>query len=285
MSNLLKTTLLLTALTVLFVLMGQALGGQEGMLTAFFFACAMNFFSYWFSDKLVLAAYGAKPLDEKEAPEIYQIVRELAAEAKIPEPKIYWIPSASPNAFATGRNPNHAAIAVTQGIFELLNYEELKGVLAHELSHVLNRDILVGTIAATLAGAISMLANMARWAMLFSGGRRSEEDRGSSNPIVLLLMVLLMPLAALLVQLAVSRSREYGADERGAHLCGQPLYLASALRKLESASKQIPMRQADPSSAHLFIVNPLRGETFAALFSTHPPIEERIIRLEKMASE
>lgn len=286
MGNLFKTAFLLSVLTLLMVFFGRALGGEQGMVMAFVFACVMNFVSYWFSDKIVLAAYRAQPLSEADAPEIHQIVRELAAEAHIPVPKIYLIPSPAPNAFATGRNPKHAAVAVTQGIFELLNYEELKGVLAHELSHVTNRDILVSSVAATLAGAISMLASMARWSLMFGGGgssRRDDERGGGSNPIALLLLAILMPLAATLVQLAVSRSREYGADESGGHLCGNPLFLASALRKLESAGRRIPMAQADPASAHLFIVNPLSGVNFAALFSTHPPLEERIARLEKMA--
>lgn len=284
MGNLFKTTFLLGALTLLLVFVGRLLGGEQGMIMAFVLACVMNFVSYWFSDKIVLSAYRAQPLSESEAPEIHQIVRELAAEAHIPVPRIYMIPSPTPNAFATGRNPKHAAVAVTQGIFELLNYEELKGVLAHELSHVTNRDILVSSVAATLAGAISMLASMARWSLMFGGSSsRRDDERGSSNPIAILLVAILMPLAASLIQLAVSRSREYGADETGGHLCGNPLYLASALRKLESASKKIPMRQANPSTAHLFIVNPLTGRDFAALFSTHPPLEDRIARLEKMA--
>lgn len=283
MSNVLKTTFLLASLTLLLMFFGQVVGGQDGMIAAFVIACIMNFVSYWFSDKLVLSAYRARMLSEQESPEIYQIVRELAAEAQIPMPKIYMIPSSAPNAFATGRNPQHAAVAVTQGIFELLNYEELKGVLGHELSHVTNRDILVSTVAATLAGAISMLANTARWTMMFGGmSRRDDRDR-EMNPVVILILAILMPIAAMLIQLAVSRSREYGADERGAHLCGNPLYLASALRKLESGSKQTGMPQADPASAHLFIVNPLRGGALSALFSTHPPIEERIARLERMA--
>lgn len=283
MNNILKTTFLLGALTALLMLFGKAVAGEQGMIMAFFFACAMNFFSYWFSDKLVLAAYRAEPLAETDAPEVYSIVRELAQEAQIPMPRIYMIPTQSPNAFATGRNPNNAAVAITQGIFELLNREELKGVLAHEMSHVLNRDILVSSIAATLAGAISMLANMARWGLMFGSSRR-EDDRDGGNPIALLLMAILTPIAAMLIQLAVSRSREYGADESGGHLCGNPLYLASALRKLESGSQQRRMAQADPSTAHLFIVNPLKGEGFANLFSTHPPIEERIARLERMAA-
>ncbi len=276
-----KTVFLLTALTLLMMFFGQAIAGHDGMVMAFFFACAMNFFAYWFSDKLVLSAYRAEPLSEHDAPEVYSIVRELAQEARIPMPRVYMIPSASPNAFATGRNPKNAVVAVTQGIFDLLNREELKGVLAHEISHVLNRDILISSIAATLAGAVSMLANMARWGLMFGGGRRDNER--DVNPVALLLMAILTPIAATLIQLAVSRSREYGADETGAHLCGNPLYLASALRRLEGASQRVRMREAEPSSAHLFIVNPLKGDGLMALFSTHPPMEERIARLEKMA--
>ena len=281
MNNLLKTTFLLAALTGLLMLFGQAVAGQNGMIAAFVFACAMNFFAYWFSDKMVLASYRAEPLAETDAPEVYTIVRELAEEAHIPMPRIYMIPSPSPNAFATGRNPSNAVVAITQGIFELLNREELKGVLAHEISHVIHRDILISSVAATLAGAISMLANIARWGLMFGGSRRDDER--DQNPIVLLLMVILTPIAAALIQLAVSRSREYDADEAGAHLCGNPLFLASALKRLESGSKRTLMREAEPSTAHLFIVNPLTGGGFSGLFSTHPPIEERIARLEQMA--
>lgn len=280
MNNVLKTAFLLTALTLLLLFFGQALGGRNGMMTAFVFACVMNFGAYWWSGKIVLAIYRAQPLPEEQAREIYAIVRELAQKATIPMPRIYVIPSAAPNAFATGRNPQHAVVAVTQGIFELLNTEELEGVLAHELAHVLHRDILTSSIAATLAGAISMLANMVRWTLMFGGSSREEER--NANPVALLFMAILMPIAALLVQLAVSRSREYHADEAGARLCEHPLYLASALQKLENASRRFPMFQADPSSAHLFIVNPLRGRSFAALFGTHPPIEDRIARLERM---
>lgn len=284
MNNVLKTTLLLTALTGLLLFFGQAIGGRSGMMTAFIFACVMNFVAYWFSDKIVLAAYRAQPLPEDQAPEIYAIVRDLAAHADIPMPRIYLIPSAAPNAFATGRNPKNAVVAVTQGIFELLNAEELRGVLAHELGHVLHRDILTSSIAATLAGAIGMLANMARWTLMFGGSQREDNHRGG-NPVALLFMAILMPIAAMLVQMAVSRSREYHADEAGARLCGNPLYLASALQKLENASRRTPMFQTDPTTAHLFIVNPLKGSALATLFSTHPPIEERIARLERLARE
>jgi heat shock protein HtpX len=281
MSNILKTTLLLTALTLLLAFFGQAIGGRNGMMTAFVFACLMNFGAYWFSDKIVLAMYRAQPLPEAEAPSVYAIVRELAEKSRMPVPNIYLIPTSAPNAFATGRNPKHAVVAVTQGILELLEDEELKGVLAHELAHVQHRDILISSIAATLAGAISMLASMARWALMFGGGRRENER--DNNPLVLFLMVILVPVAAMLIQLAVSRSREYDADEEGGLLCGNPLYLASALRKLELGTQRVPMRDVNPATSHLFIVNPLRGGGFMKLFSTHPPIEERIARLEKAA--
>ncbi|MBI3307727.1 MAG: zinc metalloprotease HtpX [Candidatus Omnitrophica bacterium] len=283
MNNILKTTLLLASLTILLMAFGQLLGGTQGMTTAFIIACLINLGAYWFSDRLVLSMYRAVPISEMEYPEVFAIVKELAAESKIPMPRIYLIPSASPNAFATGRNPNNAVIGVTQGLLELLKREELKGVLAHELGHVLNRDILISSIAATLAGAISFLASTVRWGLMLGGSRRQEEERG--NPFVLLMMSLLLPIAATLIQLAVSRSREYGADESGGRLCGSPLYLASALRKLDHEIKQVPMRDSEPVTAHLFILNPLRGDAFARLFSTHPPIEERIARLEKMARQ
>ncbi len=280
MSNMIKTTFLLAALTLLLVFLGGLMGGRSGMMSAFIFACLMNFGAYWFSDKIVLAMYRAQPLAEQEASQVFRIVRELADKSQIPMPRIFLIPSATPNAFATGRDPKHAVVAVTQGILDLLGEEELKGVLAHELAHVLHRDILISSIAATLAGAISM---MARWALFFGGGRRQEERQ--SNPLVLILSLILIPIAAALIQLAVSRSREYHADEEGGLLCGNPLYLASALEKLEAGSKRLPMRDANPATSHLFIVNPLRGDGFTKLFSTHPPIEERIARLEKLARE
>lgn len=283
MGNSIKTFILLTSLTLLLVFCGQAIGGRSGMMTAFVFACVMNLISYWFSDKIVLAMYRAQPVSELDAPEIYKMVREITAAARLPMPRIYMIPTAAPNAFATGRNPKNAAVAVTSGILEILNYEELKGVLGHELAHVQHRDILISTVAATLAGAISMLANMLRWSFMFGGGGGRRDDNRDANPLVLLVMSILVPIAAMLIQLAVSRSRELDADEAGAHLCGNPLYLASALRKLEAGSRAIPMRNAEPATAHLFIVNPLSAQGFAKLFSTHPPIEERIARLERMA--
>lgn len=280
--NFLKTVFLLSALTLLLVFVGGAIGGEQGMMSAFVLACLMNMGAYWFSDKLVLAIYRAQPLSESEAPAVHRIVRALTEKAGMPMPKIYRIPSQTPNAFATGRSPRHAVVAVTQGILGLLNEQELEGVLGHELSHVRHRDILIASVAATIAGTISMLTSMARWALMFGGGRRSSRD-GGNNPLVLLVMVIVTPVAALLIQLAVSRSREFHADEGGAQLSGNPLYLASALRKLEAGVQRTPMLEANPTTAHLFIVNPLRGGGIAKLFSTHPPVEERIERLERIA--
>ncbi len=281
MSSAIKTTILLASLTALILLFGDLFGGSEGVKWAFVIAAIMNLGSYWFSDKIVLMSYGAQPIAESDAPELYQVVRRLTQKAGIPMPRVYRIPTDSPNAFATGRNPQHAVVAVTDGILRMLTMEELEGVLAHELGHVTNRDILVSSIAATLAGAVMMLARMAQWGAMFGGMER--DDRGErSNGLVLLLMAVLAPLAAMLIQLAVSRSREYGADESGAKLCGRPDELASALEKLAVASGRIPL-PASPQTAHLFIVNPLAGGQFVSnLFSTHPPIEERIARLRQM---
>jgi heat shock protein HtpX len=279
MANTMKTTLFLALLTGLFVAVGGLLGGQNGMVMAFGLAVVMNFVSYWFSDKIVLKMYGAQPLSESQAPVIYRIVRGLATKAGIPMPKLYLLPSAAPNAFATGRNPQHAAVAVTEGIVRIMDETELEGVLAHELSHVLNRDILISTVAATIAGAISMLANMAQWGMMF-GGSRDEEGR-STNPIALILTIILAPLAAMLIQMAVSRSREFQADASGAQLTRRPMGLASALGKLHQANQVVPM-DANPATSHLFIVNPLSGRSLANLFATHPPVEERIARLRAM---
>ncbi len=278
--NAAKTAALMTGLTVLLVLAGGALGGQGGMIIAFVFAAGMNVFSYWFSDKLVLRMYKAKEVSEGDAPVLYGVVRDLVQRADMPMPKIYLIPSDAPNAFATGRNPNHAAVAATSGMLRMLNREELAGVMAHELAHVRNRDILIGTVAATIAGAISLLATMAQWAMIFGGGRRDDDDGGGI--IGLIAMMILAPFAAILIQMAISRSREYQADATGARLCGNPIWLASALKKLDTASKRVPM-DASPVTAHMFIVNPLRGGGVAKLFSTHPPMDERVARLEKMA--
>jgi heat shock protein HtpX len=280
MSNVLKTGLLLAVLTVMIVLAGGAIGGQRGMMMAFFFALAMNFFSYWFSDKIVLKMYGAQPVDEAQAPQLYGMVRRLAQRAGIPVPKVYLIPTDTPNAFATGRNPEHAAIAVTEGIMRILDEEELEGVLAHELSHVKNRDILISTIAATLAGAITYLAHMAQWGAIF-GGRSHDDEEGGSNPLVMMVFAILAPIAAMLVQFAVSRAREFQADATGARLAGRPWPLAKALEKLEVASHMQPMA-ANPATAHLFIVNPLTGRSLMRLFSTHPSTEERIARLRSM---
>jgi len=276
-----KTTMLLAALTGLIMLIGQVLGGRGGLEIAFVFAIGMNFFSYWFSDKMVLRAYRAQPIEPASAPDLYAVVNELAESAGIPTPRLYMIESDTPNAFATGRNPRHAAVAVTRGIMRICSREELKGVLGHELSHVLNRDILVSTIAATLAGVVMMLGSWARWAAIFGGfGGRDEDERGGA--IGMLLMAILAPLAATMIQLAISRTREYAADASGAKLTHNPLYLANALRKLEAANERMPLPDATPATAHLFIVNPLSAGLFARLFSTHPPIEERIRRLEQM---
>jgi heat shock protein HtpX len=281
MSNVFKTGLLLAALTAMLVLIGGAIGGQQGMVIAFVIALAMNFFSYWFSDKIVLAAYGAKPIDEAEAPRLYAIVHRLATRAGIPMPRVYMVPSETPNAFATGRSPQHAVVAVTEGIMRILDEEELEGVLAHELSHVKNRDVLISTIAATLAGAITYLAHMAQWAAMF-GGRSRDDEEGGSNPIAMILLAILAPIAAMLVQMAVSRSREFQADATGARVAGKPWGLAKALEKLQMANEAVPMAAATPATAHLFIVNPLSGQTLMRLFSTHPPLEERIARLRAM---
>jgi heat shock protein HtpX len=281
--NLLKTTFLLSLLTVLMVLMGSAIGGQGGMFLAFFMALAMNFFSYWFSDKIVLKMYGAREIGENDHPAFFGMVRRLALQAGLPMPKVYIIPSESPNAFATGRNPSHAAVAATEGILRILSPDELEGVMAHELSHVRNRDILVSTIAATFAGAISMLGSMLQWGAILGAGR-GDDDEGGGGLIGSLAMAIIAPIAAMLIQMAVSRSREYLADESGAAICGRPLALAGALRKLDSASRMIPMSEARPATAHMFIVNPLIGGRLMSLFSTHPPMEERIARLESLAT-
>ena len=282
-----RTTILLAALTALVVWIGQMFGGANGAVIALVFAGAMNFFSYWFSDKIVLKMYGAQEIAANDDPELYGIVRDLTARAGLPMPKVYIIPEETPNAFATGRNPEHAAVAVTQGIRRILDKRELAGVLAHELTHVKNRDILISSIAATLAGAISYLAHMAQWAAIFGGGSRDREE-GGSNIFSLLFMMIVAPMAAMLIQMAVSRSREYMADESGAKVSGDPLALASALRKLEMGAQNIPLQVSDAtanSTAHMFIVNPLTGAGFAKLFSTHPPMEERIARLEAMAKD
>jgi heat shock protein HtpX len=253
------------------------------MFLAFFMALAMNFFSYWFSDKIVLKMYGAREIGENDHPAFYGMVRRLAIQAGLPMPRVYIIPSESPNAFATGRNPSHAAVAATEGILRILSTEELEGVMAHELAHVRNRDILISTIAATFAGAISMLGSMLQWGA-FLGAGRGDDEEGGGGLIGSLAMAIIAPIAAMLIQMAVSRSREYLADESGAGICGRPLALAGALRKLHDASRMIPMTEARPATAHMFIVNPLTGGGLMSLFSTHPPMEERIARLESLAN-
>jgi heat shock protein HtpX len=280
--NTTKTVVLMVGLMVLLVVVGSALGGRQGMILAFLFGSVMNMVSYWFSDKIVLRMYNAREVTESEAPTLYSVTRDLAMKMNMPMPKVYIIPSDAPNAFATGRNPKHAAVAATEGIVRLLTREELMGVMAHELGHVRNRDILIGTIAACIAGAISMLAHIAQWGMIFGGygGGRRDDDRGGGM-LGGIAMIILAPLAAALIQMAISRSREYEADATGAKLCGNPLYLANALKKLHAGSQRIPM-DANPATAHMFIVNPLRGGGISSLFSTHPPMEERIARLEKM---
>ncbi len=283
MGNQLKTALLLGTLTALIILFGNAIGGQGGMMVAFVFALGMNFFSYWFSDKIVLRMYRAQEVTQSEAPELYGMVQRLAASAGLPMPKLYIIPEESANAFATGRNPEHAAVAVTQGIMRLLSKQELEGVIAHELSHVRNRDILIGTVAAVLAGVITYLANMAQWAAMFGGFSRSDDDEGGGGGglVGTLLLAILAPIAAMILQLAVSRSREYLADETGARIAGTPAGLAGALEKLESASQRVPLN-ANPATENMFIVKPFTGGGIMNLFSTHPPIEERVRRLREM---
>ena len=277
--NNVKTLLLLVTLTLILIWAGASLGGKQGMTVAFIFALGMNFFAYWFSDKIVLGMYRARKVTESEAPELYGIVRRLAQKAEMPMPKVYIIEQEQPNAFATGRNPKHAAVAVTTGMMRMLSQEELQGVIGHELAHIKHRDILVSTIAATIAGAISFLAQMAQWAMIF--GHRGDDKEGG-NPLAALVMMIVGPIAALIVQMAISRSREYSADEGGARLAGNPRYLSGALRKLHLASQKIPMN-ANPATSHMFIVNPLSGGGILKLFSTHPPIEERITRLDSMS--
>ena len=285
MGNMFKTAFLLTAMTLLLMFFGRYFGGQNGMFLALAFAAVMNFVSYFFSDKIALAAYRAQPVTREELPRAYAAVERLTQKIGIPMPKIYVIPTESPNAFATGRNPQHASVAVTHGILGLLTDEELEGVLAHELGHVNNRDILISSVAATIAGAITMLASMGRWAMLFGGfGGGRDRDRGNGGGLAALFMLIVAPIAASLIQLAVSRSREYQADATGAHFTGNPYALASALQKLDAYSRRIPM-QASPSTAHLFIIQPFLGMNFGSLFSTHPPIAKRIERLTGRPAE
>lgn len=270
----------MVVLTLLLVWGGAALGGRQGMTIALVLAFLMNFVSYFFSDKIVLKMYRAQEVSESQAPVLYRIVRSLAQKAGMPMPKVYIIPDASPNAFATGRNPKHAAVAATEGIMKILSEEELAGVMAHELAHVRHRDILIGTVAATIAGAISYLAHMAQWAMIF-GGRHGDDEGG--NPFSAIIMMIVAPIAALLIQMAISRSREYAADAGGAELQGNPMALANALRKLHKGVKLLPTH-ASPATSHMLIMNPLSGKSMMKLFSTHPPVEERISRLEAMRS-
>jgi heat shock protein HtpX len=286
MGNTFKTAFLLTAMTLLLMMVGRAFGGQRGMLMALIFAALINFVSYFFSDKIALAMYRAQPVSREDLPRVYNIVERLSQKVGLPMPKVYLIPNDSPNAFATGRNPSHASVAVTHGILQLLNDEELEGVLAHELGHVNNRDILISSVAATIAGAITMLASMGRWAMIFGGYERNDRDNRGGG-LAALFMLIVAPIAASLIQLAVSRSREYQADATGAHFTGNPYALASALQKLDTYSRRLPL-QATPSTAHLFIIQPFLGVSagmFANLFSTHPPIAKRIERLTGRPAE
>lgn len=275
--NTLRTVALMTVLTLLLVWAGGMMGGRGGALFALIIAAVMNLGSYWFSDKIVITMYRGR---EVNSGPLFSVVQELCLRNALPMPKVYILPQATPNAFATGRNPKHAAVAATEGILQVLSREELMGVMAHEMSHVRHRDILIGSIAATIAGAISYMAHMAQWAALFGGFGGRDDDDG--NPLGLLLLIIFAPLAAMLVQMAISRSREYAADRGGAALCGNPHYLANALRKLEMANSRQPMPKVNEATAHMFIVNPLRGGGLKALFSTHPPIDERIRRLENM---
>jgi heat shock protein HtpX len=277
MGNYFKTTILLALLTAFILWVGNLLGGHQGMVIALIFAGGMNLVSYWYSDRIVLKMYNAQEVNESHAPELYGMVRELAGKARMPMPKVYTIPQDSPNAFATGRDPEHAVVAVTEGLLRIMNTEELKGVLAHELAHVSNRDILIGTIAATLAGAVMVLASMARWSAIFGGFNR-DSGSGGSGIIGLIAMSIFAPMAAMVIQMAISRSREYEADATGAKFAGHPEGLAKALEKLGAYSKKLPM-DANPSTAHMFIVNPLTGGGLLSLFSTHPPLEERIAKL------
>lgn len=279
--NFFKTTFLLTLLTLLLVAMGGAIGGKSGMIIAFLIAGGMNFFAYWNSDKIVLKMYKAREVTRADSPDFYGIVENLARKAGMPMPKVYVIPSDSPNAFATGRNPEHAAVAATTGIMRILTREELEGVMAHELTHVMNRDTLISTIAATIAGAISMLGSMLQWAAIFGMGR-SDDEEGGGSVLGSLAMAIIAPIAAMLIQMAVSRSREFMADEGGAKMCGNPKALARALMKLQQAATMAPMQEATQATSHMFIVNPLTSSKLASLFSTHPATEDRVNRLMAM---
>jgi len=281
MGNQVKTALLFGLLMVLIMVFGNAVGGQNGLMIAFVFGLGMNFFSYWFSDKIVLRMYKAEEVTEAQEPQLFAMVHRLTAAANLPMPKVYIIPDESANAFATGRNPEHAAVAVTQGILRLLSREELEGVLAHELAHVKNRDILIGTAAAVLAGVLLYIAHMAQWAAMFGGFSRDDDEDSGGGLIGTLLLVIVAPIAATIIQMAISRSREYLADETGARFAGTPSGLAGALEKLESASQRVAL-EATPATAHMFIIKPFTGGGIMNLFSTHPPIEERVRRLREM---
>ncbi len=279
MSNQIKTGLLLAVLTALILIFGQALGGSGGLLIAFILAIAMNVGSYWFSDRIVLKMYKAHEASPEQAPRLHQAVEELAQKAGIPKPRVFIIPEQAPNAFATGRNPNHGIVAVTQGILNLISLEELKGVLAHEISHIKNRDILIQTITATLAGVIMFVSSMVRWMAIFGMGGDNEEG---GNPIVAIVLAIIAPIAAMLIQMAISRSREYLADQTGAEISGSPRSLAGALEKMEEYSKRTPLKTGNAASAHMFIVNPFSGKNISKLFSTHPPVQDRVKRLYSM---
>jgi heat shock protein HtpX len=281
MNSMLKTLVLMAGLTALFMAAGQALGGSQGMTMALIMALAMNFFAYWFSDKMALAMSGAREVSREEEPELHQLVESLARRAGLPKPRVYVMPQETPNAFATGRNPQHSAVAVTAGLRRILNRDELEGVLAHELAHIKNRDILISSIAAVMAGAISYLATMAQWAMLFGGGRSSDDEDSGGGLIGGIVMMIVAPIAAMLIQMAISRSREYLADATGAQICGHPASLASALKRLADSNERLPM-EVNPATAQMYIVNPLSGGAIASLFSTHPPMAERVKRLLAM---
>jgi heat shock protein HtpX len=285
--NTLKTGLLMVALFALLMGLGTLFGGKQGLIIGFGLALATNFFAYWFSDKMALSMSGAQEIDESQAPDLFRMIARLAQSAGLPMPRVYIIPSEQPNAFATGRDPNHSAVAVTQGILQLLSPEELEGVLAHELAHVTHRDILISSIAATIAGAIGFIAQMAQFNAMFGGYRGDNEEGRGGNPLLLLVGAMVAAVAGTIIQLAISRTREFAADRGGAEICGNPLALASALQRIEYAAERMPMN-VNPAAAHMYIINPLGGDalqSIAALFRTHPPTEERIARLQAMASE
>ena len=285
--NNIKTTILLTLMMVVFMMIGMAVGGQNGLVVMFFISLAMNFFSYWYSDKIVLKMYGCKEVNAQTAPELVKMVANLAKKANLPMPKVYIMDDPVPNAFATGRNPQNAAVAATSGIMRMLSYEELEGVMAHELSHVKNRDTLISTVASTIAGAIAMLANVMKWGLIFGGSGGRSDENNNSNALVGLAMMIIAPIAAMIIQMAISRSREYLADESGGNISGNPLALASALQKIEGYAKQRVLHDATPATSNLFIINPLSGVqgSFASLFSTHPATSDRVAKQTAQASK